>query len=133
MNITQKFAYTLLGAGIIIVGIIIGSAISPLTAQPSDKTMEAQPPQEDTDIQKKFEKVLGKMLSNIDDDLPDYSSDHVKLVIGVRKAAVERLETVETSRELLELVQAYDIAQTWHPLHEATSGGGRCHCNEILE
>ncbi len=145
MNTAQKFAYTLLGAGIIIVGIIIGSAISPLTAQPTDEnmpsgekipvleTLEAPSPQEETDIEKKFEMVLEKMLSDIDDDLQNYSSDHVKMVIGVRKASVERLETVKTTGELLELVQAYDIAQRWHPLYEATSGGGRCHCNEILE
>lgn len=104
MNVRQKFGYTLLGAGIILVGIIIGSAVSTLTAQPVEEG-------------RTFAEILevGFPL-----ELQDYSDDHVKMVIGVRKACVSRLGASNTSRDLLELVQAYDMARHWDPLAGVT-------------
>ncbi len=115
MNTTQKFGYTLMGAGIILVGIIIGSAVSTLTAQPADKGFAEI-------LEGGLSPDLGEILEGgLPLELQDYSDNHVKMVIGVQKACVERLGAAHTIRDLLELVRAYNMAQQWHPLYTAAT------------
>lgn len=149
MNTIQKFGYTLMGAGIILVGIIIGSAVSTLTAQPADKgfaeilegglspdlgerregglplgaqkqTIDFKTLQQSAAKASTLEEILEIYGQRMFDDLGNYVEDHFELTVGLRKLCVEKLNDLEKgrkveTRQLLELIQAYDKVKQWHP------------------